>query len=127
MLGDVGEPNPIRPISGELSLHKIIMCCGAGAVPALMPMAHAVNIGCPHQGCHAFTANAKPQAHAQLRVNPGSPIRATGILVDLHDQPGQLLILNCPSRGLALDRLVIRRRGHLQDPAGHRHREPLGG
>jgi len=76
MLGDVGEPNPIRPIGSELTLHKIIVGCRVGAMPALAAVTDNGNIGCSHQPCHAFTTDAKPQAQTQLRVDPGSPISA---------------------------------------------------
>jgi len=47
--------------------------------------------------------------------------------MDFHAEPGQFLILDCPSRGLALDHLEICRRGDLYDPAGHDDGETLGG
>ena len=49
MLGDVGEPNPIRPIGGEPALHQIITGGGVGSMPALTAMTHAVTTGIAHE------------------------------------------------------------------------------
>lgn len=80
-----------------------------------------------HQACHPFAADLQPQAHPQLGVHARCPVGAPGVLMDLHDQPGQLPILELACGWRATDRLVVGRRCDLENPAGHRDGEPVHG
>ena len=72
-------------------------------------------------------ADPHPQAHPQLGVDPRRAVGSARVGMDLHDQPGQFAILEFTRGWLALDRLVADRSGDLEDPAGHRDREPVRG
>lgn len=63
MLCDVGEPDPIRAISGEPQLHQVIVSDGVGVIPALGRMTGVAIIRYPRQAWQPFTTEPKTQTH----------------------------------------------------------------
>ena len=76
MLGDVGEPDPIRAFGGEPPLDQVVMGGRVRAMPLLAAVADPVDAGAAHQTCHPFTPDAQAQAHAQFSMHPRCPIGA---------------------------------------------------
>lgn len=76
MLGDVGEPDPVRRVGAELPLDQVVMGGRVRAVALLAAVADPVDAGAAHQPCHAFAPDAQAQAHAQFGMHPRCPIGA---------------------------------------------------
>lgn len=58
MLGDVGEPDPVRRFGGEPPLDQVVMGGHVRAMPPLAAVADPVDAGAAHQPCHASPVNA---------------------------------------------------------------------
>lgn len=74
----------------------------------------------------AWARSEAPGPYPQLGAGFRFATSATGVLVNVHDQPGQVPVSDLPRGRLTLSRLVIRRRSDVQHPAGHDGETPGG-
>ena len=128
VLGDVGEPHPVRLLGAEPSLHQIDMSRRRWLpATAFALVADALQTGQPHQSGDAFAADPHPEAETQLGMNARRAIGAARLVVDPGDRLRQLLIGECPHRRRPVQPVVVARGRDLQHPAGHRDGKPVGG
>jgi hypothetical protein len=129
VLGDVGDPQPVRSGGLELADDQIIgrdgvavASCAALAAPA----GDALELGVAHEALHPLAADADVLAEAELGVHPRAAIGATGLAVNLADGLDQLGVLASPLArvGLPLPPLIEPGGRDAQDPAAHCDREP---
>ena len=87
MLGDIGNPQPVRAVRGELARDQIVagnrVRVAAGATTAaFVDPDDPID---PHQSLDAFAAAANAIAEHQFGVYPRAAIAAAGDAVDLAD------------------------------------------
>lgn len=126
VLGDVGDPQPIRAVGVELPLHGIRP---DGLGPLVAPPTPPVDARQPvqaHEAGDPPSPHRLPTAQDQLSVDTPIPVGRSGRGVDVDDLVQQNRVVDVPGRGPATTPLVEPRRRHLQHPARHRHGKPLG-
>jgi hypothetical protein len=89
VLGDVGDPEPVRAVCGELALDQV----GDSFLGrhAFRPAAQRQpgKPGALHEQCHRVVADQQAVGALQLGADPGLAVGAVGGVVDLPDQVGQ--------------------------------------
>jgi hypothetical protein len=119
-VGQVGDPQPIGRLDGELALHEVRAAVGVGVGPGRLPRsATALGPDDPmraHEPLHR--AARRGLAGSEQRL-PHPPV-AVGVVVgrvQLTDPPEQPLVLHGSRRAPAAGPLVVRGRRHGQDSA----------
>jgi hypothetical protein len=85
VLGDVGEPKPIRCFYGELAPDQVVLGRRPGlAAPVAAPV-EALHAGGPHEPGHAFVVDLPAQTQRELGVHARPAVRFPGIGVDRDD------------------------------------------
>ena len=130
VLGDVGHPEPVGAVDGEVALHQVVgrdgLGMAAGAAPPATPRDPG-QVGRPHQPLDPLAAAEDTHAQSQLGVHSRRPIGASGQLVSRPDVADQLGVGQRPSRrGPGLP-VVEPGRRHPHQPAGQADRESLRG
>ena len=101
VLGDVGDPQPVRGVSGELTLDQVLEHRrGAVSVapPAPVDPLQAVQA---HQPLDPLPAASELPAQGELGVHPSHPVGAAGGAVDVDDRVEQVGVGQVPPRGRA--------------------------
>jgi hypothetical protein len=125
VLGDVGDPQPVRGVGDEPALHQVGVHGRrrAGPVP-FAPVTDPGQARAAHQPGDPLAPARQPQAEPELGVHPRRPVRAAGGGMDRGDGAAQLLVGHGPSAGRPAEPVVVARAGDLQDSAGHRDIDP---
>jgi hypothetical protein len=76
VLGDVGAPQPVRPIGDELALHQVLMDRLSGSVPPLVAVGDPAPPDHPQQPRHALPADLDAQSESELGVHPWGAVGA---------------------------------------------------
>jgi hypothetical protein len=130
VLGDVGDVEPIGLVGGEPPLHQILggLCSLVAAGAAAQPTpVHALQPGTAHQPLHSLAADPDVLAESQFSVHAARTVGAVGGGVHRGDGLGQHRIRALSGRRFTAEPVVEARRRHLQDPAGRRDRDAVGG
>jgi hypothetical protein len=127
VLGDVGDPQPIRLIGDELTLHVI----WPGRLRALlMAPPPAVDSGqtvAGHQAGDLASPDLVGAAQDELGVDPADSVGRPGSGMDLDDRVQHIGVLDVAVRRWPFDPFVVARGRDTQDPARHRDGEPVSG
>lgn len=94
VLADVLGPDPFWTIISARVLHEIVVGFRVGAMPARTAMRDPVETSAAREACHAFTADPKTQALAWPGTNPRGSVRASRIVVNLHEQDGKATVVD---------------------------------
>lgn len=100
MLGDVGDPELVRRVSGELTRHQVIEDGIQHPGPARALRAapvHALKSQAVHEALDALPGAPDTVREAQLGVDAGAAVGAAAALVRLLDQLAQPLVLHRPA------------------------------
>ena len=128
MLRDVAEPEPVRLVRAELSLHEVLVSRGVGLPStAFAPMRHPGQAIEAHQPGNALLADVNAEPEPQLGEHPRGPIGAARVAVNLPDHRRERLISDRPWRRRARRPLVVAGLRDLQEPAGHRDGDTVSG
>ena len=128
VFGDVGQPGDIGSRGTEVAVHQIVVNGRSGGLPAAPPA--LLRGGGPDP---VLTAQAMDPPFAHL-VAPwfeligNEAVAELGIVeMDVDDGVGQVRIVEVPIADGGGLPLVEGLGGEAEHPAGHRHRDPLGG
>ena len=114
VLGDVGEPHPIRRLSDELALDEVVVGGRLGLPVAMFALvADPAQASDAHQARDALTAADQAEAEAELGVDPRRAVGAARVVVDLHDRLDELLVGDLAGRRWAAAPLVVAGPRHL--------------
>ena len=80
-----------------------------------------------HQPGHALATDMDTEPEPQLREHPRSAVSLTGVGVNAPDRGRQHRIRDGSRRGRSADPVVVAGGRDLQEPAGHRDGDPVGG
>ena len=101
MLGDVGEPELVGAVDGELAVDQVgIGVRGGvadGAAVASAPV-EALDAGLAHQPGDPLVVDRQAEPQGQLGVDPRPAVGAAGLFVNLLDVFEQQLVLLDPGR-----------------------------
>jgi hypothetical protein len=117
LLGDIGDPQPVRCWWGEVALDQV-RCWGglwvaAGQPAQPAPMA-ALEASSAHQSGHAFAAHVQVQTKPQLGVHTRGAIGPAAAGMDLADLVSERLVSHGPLRQRPARPGVIARACHTQ-------------
>jgi hypothetical protein len=130
VLGDVGDVEPVRLLWSEVPLHQVVgrgralVASGAAAQP---PAVHALQPGDAHQASDPAVADLDVLAQHKLGVHPAVAVGAVGGGVDFADGVDQVGLLPPAAAGRPAVPLVVAGGRDLQDPAGRRDGDAVGG
>ena len=124
VLGDVGDPQPVRALRRELAVDEVIAEGGVGVTTgaATASFVHPDDPVDPHQPLDPLTPDTVSLTQLELVVDPGGPIGAARPAVDLADPLDQLGVGDPASARMRLGvtpRIEPRRR-HPEGAAQHR-------
>lgn len=128
MLRDVAEPESVRLGCAELSLHEIIVRCCVGFPTA--PLATVRDAGeavKAHESGDPLLADVDTEPEPQLGQHSRGAISAPRVAVNLPDRRRQRLVRDRPQRWRTRCPLVVAGLRDVQEPAGHRNRNPVSG
>jgi len=74
VLGDVGDPEPVRIIAVELTLHEIVGSGDMGHSAKPGTAAETLDAGSVHEHLDRTVTNRDAEAHGELGVDPSSPV-----------------------------------------------------
>ncbi len=124
VLGDVGDPQPVRRVCGELPVDQVgrrlsvRVADGAAAAP---PLAEALDAGSAHESGDALGVDRQPESHGQLGVHAGRPVCLhVRVCVDFLDVFEKQFVLLFPRRRRPVFPFVVSGSGNAKQPAGHR-------
>jgi hypothetical protein len=133
VLGDVGHPQPVRVVWGELAGYQIVVgyrCRVAAGESPTAPAGDALEVLGSHQSFHSLAADSNVETQPELCVHSWRAVGATRATVDVPDRGPQLVVLAVPLARVDLGRspLVEAAGGHPKSPArpGDVHRLILG-
>ena len=126
-VGDVGNPQLVRPTGREVALHQIGRRTASRSAlcshdPA--PSAHARDTGAPHQARHTLATYGDAPL-AQLGVDARRPAGPSRGLVHGSDHPQQVPVSGCMGRSRPLAPPIVAAGGDIQH-ATHRCYPMLG-
>lgn len=120
MLGDVGQPQAILGVDGELAMHQVILGRRTGrAAPAAAPV-EALHTGGAHETSDALVVDLEAEAEDELGVDPRPAVRSAGLFVNLDDLLGQQRIRLLSRRRWPAEPVVVARSRYAQNSTGHR-------
>lgn len=126
MLGDVGQPQLVRPVGGEVAVDEIVVHGWARFLIAAFA----------GRDRRADPRDVTQPPHTPLRQDIAEICDVVGqdpvpalrvILVQFPEHPDQMRFLDLTRADRVLEPLVIRLLGESQNPARHRDRHPNGG
>ena len=127
VLGDVGQPQLVRPGRGEVPLDQVVVGRRAGLLPvlaALLPEHRPPAVGGtdpPHGPVTACVTGLTGLISQQ-------PVAELGIIgMGVEDRVGQIGLIEVPVGDRAGEPAVVRLAGELQDPARDRDGDPVAG
>jgi hypothetical protein len=120
MLGDVGQPQPVRAVDGELAVHQVVLGRRAGRATAGSAPVEALDTGLAHEPGNPLVVDRQAQPEHELGMDPWPPVRLAGIVVDLLDEFQQQRILLLADRRWATKPVVVARPRHPKHSTGHR-------
>lgn len=125
VLGDVAEPEPVRRVRSELSLHEILMRRSV-RLPAspFATVGHAGEAVEAHQPGDALLPKADAEPESQFCQHPWGAVGLSRVGADATDRSRQLLVRDRSRRWRSARPVVVARSGDVQEPAGHRDRGP---
>src|SRR5438552_1159945 len=125
--GDVGQPQHVRRVGGELPLDQVFLSGGVHRVlPALAPV-DALDAVLAHEPPGPLAVHRQAEPEPQLGGHPRRPVAAPRFLVDFLYHLDQLPVLRFPRRFRARCPVVVSRPRRFQHPAGHRDRDTVRG
>jgi hypothetical protein len=73
VLGDVGDPEAVRVVAGEVPVDEVAGGGLVGDAPVLRSAGQALQAGLAHQQPHGFLADREAVAEGELGVHPPEP------------------------------------------------------
>jgi hypothetical protein len=127
VLGDVGQPDLIGTLGGEVPAHQVVMDCWAGsslAAPSLLGGGRPDPVVAA-QPPHPSFAGAVTGALELIGNEPVAELGVIGVHVD--DRVGQVGVVEITVTHRVGPPLVERLGREPEHPAGQPHRDPFGG
>ena len=118
VLGDVGQPQPVRLGPGEVPVDEILGGWCVRDLAVLGPARQACQSEAPHHQLHRAAGHDRLAAQHQLGVNPAGPVGLAGLGVYLADHLSDHGVTDRPSRRLATPPHVEPRHRHPHHSAG---------
>ena len=86
MLGDIGDPQLVGRVPGELPVDQVSGGRGLWSRPSSLAAGQALETSATHQQLHRPMTDADAMAHGQFGMHPPGTVDPTGGDVDLADQ-----------------------------------------
>jgi hypothetical protein len=127
MLGDVGHPQAIAFVAGELAVYQIRRGRQVRHAPPFRAARQPGDARLAHHQFDLTVAHGDAPAQRQFGVHPTSSVRAPRGGVDLTDLIGQPGVTDSPRRGWPILPGVVARLRHAQHATGGLHRQVVCG
>jgi hypothetical protein len=126
MLGDVGDPEPVRFGPCEVPSDEVAGGGLVGDAPVPRPAAEALQARLPHQEPHRLLTDRQAVAQGQLRVHASVAVHAAEVDVHLLDEIGEPRMADRSLRRRARAPRIEPGLGHVEDSARQLRGETLG-
>ena len=127
VLGDVGQPQPVRGVGDEATTHEVVMHRGRRTSMLPVPAVDPVQSGSPHQPRDALATAADAASQPEFNVHPRHTVGPARHGVDLDDLRAERRVDDRARRERAIPPLVVPGLRDTQHPAGHRDGRPVDG
>jgi hypothetical protein len=117
VLGDVGEPQPVRGGGGELAVDQVtgrLRVWVAHRAAAASSHVQATDAGLAHEPGHPLLVHDQAEPESQFSVHPRGPVRFSRLLVNFGDAFEQQFVLVLPRRGRPVTPFVVPGPGYTQ-------------
>ena len=122
VLGDVGDPQLIGLVTGELAVHQVTGGRTVGDLAIAGPARQAGQAVAAHHQLNGAARHDDAPSVRQLGVDASGAVGATGGVMDLADDLQQHPMAHRPRRRRAPPPGVVARHRDAQDPAANLHR-----